>query len=88
MRKLRWGIAIVALGLWIWLSALGVPYITFSKNWPLLLVALGIHIIVRRVRKIARKRRRSARVIISDLEGGRIDAEEAIVEIKKEERKR
>ncbi len=82
MRRLRWGIAVLVLGLWIWLSALGVPYISFSRNWPLLLVAFGIFVIVRRVRKSVRRRRRNARVIITDLESGRVDVEEAISEIK------
>jgi len=82
MKKLWFGAVIIILGLWIWLSALGVPYIAFSKNWPLLLVALGVYIIVRRVRKTARRRRRSARVIIDKLEKGGINVEEAINKMK------
>jgi len=82
MKRLWWGVAILALGLWIWLSHLGVPYIAFSRNWPLLFVALGVYIIVRRVRRAARKRRRSVRVIIDRLEEGRIDVEEAISEMR------
>jgi len=82
VRRLRWGVAVLVLGLWIWLSALGVPYISFSRNWPLLLVALGTWIIVRRVRKAMRRRRRQARFVIDDLEQGRIDVEGAINEIK------
>jgi len=80
MRRLWWGVALLVLGLWIWLSALGVPYISFRTNWPLLLVALGVYIIVRRWRR-GRGRRR-VRVIINDLESGRVDVEEAISEIR------
>jgi len=80
MRRLWWGVALLVLGLWIWLSALGVPYISFRTNWPLLLVALGVYIIVRRLRR-GRGRRR-VRVIINDLESGRVDVEEAISEIR------
>ena len=82
VRRLRWGIAILLVGLWIWLSALGVPYISFSRNWPLLLVALGVYIIVRRLRRGRRERRRSARVIIADVESGRLDVDRAVDEMK------
>lgn len=82
VRRLRWGIAVLLVGLWIWLSALGVPYISFSRNWPLLLVALGVYIIVRRLRRGRRERRRSARVIIADVESGRLDVDRAVDEMK------
>lgn len=78
------GILLVVLGLWTWLSALGVPYITFSRNWPLLLVALGVYIVVRAVRRMAR-RRRSAAEVITDLEKGRIDADRAADELRRGE---
>jgi membrane protein implicated in regulation of membrane protease activity len=81
MRRLRWGIAVLVLGLWIWLSALGVPYISFSRNWPLLIVAFGVLIIVRRVRRMNRRRRRRVRYVIDDLEEGKIDVEDAISEM-------
>ncbi len=80
MRRLWWGVLLLVVGLWIWLSALGVPYISFRTNWPLLIVALGVYVIVRRLRR-GRSRRR-VRVIISDLEAGRVDVEEAISEIR------
>ena len=82
MRRLWWGVAVLVLGLWIWLSHLGVPYISFGTNWPLLLVGLGVYIIVRRVRRTARRRRRKVHVIIDRLEEGRIDVDEAVSEIR------
>jgi len=78
-----WGIFAIVLGLWIWLSALGVPYISFATNWPLLLVALGVYIIVHRVRRRRRWNRRSASRVLSDLESGRIDADKAVEEIRR-----
>ena len=81
-RMIGWGVFFVFLGLWIWLSALGVPYIAFARNWPLLLVAFGIYIIVHRVRRHRRWHRKSASDVISDLESGRIDAEKAVDEIR------
>jgi len=83
MRRMVWsGILLVVVGLWIWLSHLGVPYISFSRNWPLLLVALGAYIVVRRVVRHHRRRRRTSDVL-NDLEKGRIDAEKAINEIRR-----
>ena len=82
-RMIGWGIFVIVLGLWIWLSALGVPYISFATNWPLLLVALGVYIIVHRVRRRRRWNRRSASRVLSDLESGRIDADKAVEEIRR-----
>jgi hypothetical protein len=84
MRRLWWGIAVLLIGTWVWLSALGVPYISFRQNWPLLIVAFGVLVLIRGIRRATRRSRRSARVIISDLESGRVDIEEAIREMKGE----
>lgn len=81
-RLLGWGAALVLVGLWIWLSALGVPYMLFSRDWPLLIVAFGIYIIVRRATRRHRHWRSTGKVI-TDLEDGRIDVEKAINEIRR-----
>jgi hypothetical protein len=81
-RMLWWGVTLVVVGLWIWLSALGIPYMVFSRDWPLLLVALGVYIVARRARRHAR-RRRSAGNVITDLEAGKIDVDKAINEIRR-----
>jgi hypothetical protein len=82
-RTLWWGLTLVVIGLWIWLSALGVPYIAFSRNWPLLIVALGIYIVAHRIQRYRRWHRKSASAVISDLESGRIDADKAVEEIRR-----
>lgn len=81
-RTLGCGAVLLLLGLWIWLSALGVPYIDFGRNWPLILVALGLYIIIRRIVQQLRGRRSVDRVI-SDLEAGRIDVDEAVSRIRR-----
>lgn len=81
-RMLGWGVAVAVVGIWIWLTALGVPYVDFGRNWPLLLVALGIYIVVRGALKRAR-RRRSADAVIAELEAGRIDVDEAVSQIRR-----
>jgi ABC-type amino acid transport system permease subunit len=82
-RTLWWGLTLVVIGLWIWLSALGVPYIAFAKNWPLLIVAFGIYIVVRRVLRYRRWHRKSASAVITDLESGKIDVDKAVAEIRR-----
>ena len=81
-RLIGWGLLLVVIGAWMWLPALGVPYVSFAQNWPLLIVALGVWVIVRAVARHARRRRSSVEVL-SDLEQGRIDVEKAIVEIRR-----
>ncbi len=81
-RLLGWGIFMVVVGLWIWLSALGVPYMEFRRDWPLLVVAAGVVLIWRRIRRQIRQGR-SRSQIISDLEAGKIDVEKAINQIRR-----
>jgi hypothetical protein len=82
-RMIGWGVFFVVLGMWIWLSALGVPYISFATNWPLLLVALGVYIIVHRACRHRRWHRKNASDVLSDLESGKIDADKAVDEIRR-----
>ncbi|MEO0092660.1 MAG: DUF5668 domain-containing protein [candidate division WOR-3 bacterium] len=79
-RRYTMGIILIILGLWIWLSYLGVPYISFHKNWPLLLVGLGIYIIIRRL--IRRSLRVNRQQVLNDLEKGKISVEEAIEQLR------
>jgi len=82
-RMIGWGIFLVLLGAWIWLSALNVPYMVFSRDWPLLIVAFGIYVIYRRMVRYRRQHRKSASQVITDLESGKIDVDKAVVEIRR-----
>lgn len=84
MRRLKFGILLLAVGVWIWLSNLGVPYISFRQNWPLLLVALGVYVIFR-VASRRRRRRHTSAEILGELEHGRIDVDEAVERIRRGE---
>lgn len=83
MRRLFWGVAIILLGVWLWLSSLGISWISFSRDWPVLLVLFGGYVIYRNIRKLRRKRRRQVRFILDDIESGRVNVEEAIDRIKR-----
>ena len=82
-RLIGWGLFFVLVGAWIWLSALGVPYINFGRDWPLLVVAFGIYAIYRRIARLRRHHRKSAADVIADLESGKIDADKAVAEIRR-----
>jgi hypothetical protein len=86
MRRVFWGIVVIFVGLWVWAVTLGLPEnFRFGRNWPLLLVLLGGYIIYRAVRGWAR--RRAPKVdVLSDLERGRIDVDEAVERLKQEKR--
>lgn len=81
-RLLGWGAFMIVVGLWIWLSALGVPYMEFRRDWPLLVVVAGFVLVWRRMRRYVRQGR-SRSQIISDLEAGKIDVEKAINQIRR-----
>lgn len=44
IRTIIWGIIIVAIGMWIWLAKLGVitTGIVFSRDWPVIIVIVGL----------------------------------------------
>lgn len=81
-RKWFWGVALIVIGSWLWLSKLGMPYISFSRNWPLILVGLGIYLIIRKIVK-QQRRQKSVTDILNQLESGKIDADKAISEIRR-----
>ncbi len=43
-RKILWGILFIIVGISIWASNLGsIPFnLDFSRNWPIILIAIGI----------------------------------------------
>jgi|GEM_PF-633307 hypothetical protein len=86
MRRVFWGVIIILIGLWVWAGTLGLPEnFRFGRNWPLLLVLLGAYVIYRAVRSWARSRRPKVD-ILSDLERGRINVDEAVERLKQEKR--
>jgi len=44
IRTIIWGIIIIAVGMWIWLAKLGVitTGIVFSRDWPVIIVIVGL----------------------------------------------
>lgn len=90
MRKFCWGLAILVFGGLLWAENLGFIELSFriSRDWPVLLLGLGLLMLwdavsgrARRKEKIVASRRAEAKRDVSDilaeLERGEIDAHEA-----------
>jgi hypothetical protein len=60
VRSIVWGIIIVAIGAWVWISNVNpqaLPGPVFARDWPLIIVVLGLMSIVEGIVRIARRRR-------------------------------
>lgn len=42
MVKIFWGIVIIGIGLWIWLSNLGIASFRWSRDWPVIIILIGL----------------------------------------------
>ena len=89
MRKFFWGLLVIALGLLLWAHNYGLVAFSFSfsRDWPLIIVIMGLMSAWRAVfgrqwwsRRYCSTRERipnRAKKILEDLENGNISAEEA-----------
>ncbi|MCX7785869.1 MAG: DUF5668 domain-containing protein [candidate division WOR-3 bacterium] len=57
IRKIIEALILISIGLWIWLSKLGVVSwrIVFKRDWPLVLVIIGVLIFVEVITKKRRQ---------------------------------
>jgi len=78
MKRIFWGGLFILVGIWVWLSHFGLPFISFKRDWPVLLVIIGLWFVFRPLRK---KRKRTIE-IIKDLEQGEINVDEAVNRLK------
>ncbi len=78
MKRLIFGIILLFIGLWIWFSNLGIGFINFSRDWPVLIILLGTWIIVRKIKK----KKPKVDKILNDVEKGKISVDEAVEKIK------
>jgi hypothetical protein len=79
-------IILIVLGALFWLGKFGIIDFYWSRDWPVLLIGLGVfslaNYVVRRIGRGTRSHRRR-QDIIDRLESGEMDAKEAIDRIKK-----
>lgn len=60
IRTILWGAIIIAIGLWVWLANLGVmpSGIVFSRDWPIIIVIVGLMSVAEGIARFGRRRRR------------------------------
>ncbi|MCK4233379.1 hypothetical protein KAU34_07615 [candidate division WOR-3 bacterium] len=80
-----WGpIILIALGVLFWLGKFGIIDFYWSRDWPVILIVIGVFSLINLiVKKTRRRSSRNKRDILTKLENGKIDAEEAIKRIKR-----
>lgn len=61
VRTIIWGIIVIAVGIWIWLANLGIltSGITFSRDWPVIIVIVGLLTVGEGISWAIRHRRKS-----------------------------
>jgi hypothetical protein len=81
---MKTGILLILIGLFFWLSNLGlIPGINFKRDWPLIIIITGLWILISSFKKYFKfKKNKDIKKIIDELEAGKISAEEAIKKIK------
>jgi len=52
-----WGIIIIGVGIWIWLSNYGIADFRWSRDWPVILVAIGLAILLESMAWAKRRKR-------------------------------
>jgi hypothetical protein len=86
MRKTYWAIIFILVGIFLLLSNYNFIAFNFSRDWPLILIAIGIaeiiDIISRRTKKV-KTSNPSVKRILDDLEKGNINIDEAEEKLKK-----
>lgn len=78
-------IILIVLGVLFWLGKFGIIDFYWSRDWPVVLIGIGVFSLVNYVaRRVKRKGKgyRKRRDILDELESGEIDAEEAIRKMK------
>jgi len=80
--KIATGLTLFIIGLWIWLSNMGI--LNFGRDWPFILVIIGLYFLIEALIPRRRKSKRDLEGILKELEENRITTEEALKKIKEE----
>jgi len=81
--KLWSAIILIVLGILFWLGKFDIISFYWSRDWPVVLIVIGLFSLVNYYARRLKKRNRTQRsVILRKLDNGEIDAEEAIRRLK------
>ncbi len=76
-------IILIVLGILFWLGKFDIISFYWSRDWPVVLIVIGLFSLVNYYARRLKKRNRTQRsVILRKLDSGEIDAEEAIRRLK------
>lgn len=78
-------VILIVLGVLFWLGKFGIIDFYWSRDWPVVLIGIGVFSLVNHIARRTRRGKRSYRTkrdILDELEKGDIDAEEAIRKMK------
>jgi hypothetical protein len=80
-----WGaVVLIVLGVLFWLGKFGIIDFYWDRDWPVILIAIGVFSLVNYFTRSRRRSNRRKKIkILSELDDGEINAEEAIDELKK-----
>jgi predicted membrane protein len=83
MNRIFWSLLLIFVGAWIWLSNLQLVNFKFQRDWPIILILIGLYEILKGVRRRRTKRKIiSKEKILKELEEGKINVEEALKKLK------
>ncbi|TET24098.1 MAG: hypothetical protein E3J78_01705 [Candidatus Cloacimonadota bacterium] len=81
--RIWFALALIVLGVLFWLGKFGIIDFYWDRDWPVILIAIGVFSFVNiMVKKSKRGRKSKKTAILNKLNDGDIDAEEAISKIK------
>ncbi|MCK4395181.1 hypothetical protein KAW96_01145 [candidate division WOR-3 bacterium] len=81
--KLWSAIILIVLGILFWLGKFDIISFYWSRDWPVVLIVIGLFSLFNYYARRLKKRNRTQRsVILRKLDNGEIDAEEAIRRLK------
>lgn len=78
--KIFISLILIVIGLWIWLSNMGI--LNFSRDWPFILILVGIYLLFKGESR--RKTTKNVREILTRLEKGEISAKDALEKLKED----
>lgn len=80
-----WAVIFILVGAFWWMGNMGWFVFRFARDWPLIIVAIGVYYVVRGfVRRRRGRRNRSEKLeILNELGKGKISVKEATKKLKK-----
>ncbi len=78
-----WAIVFISVGVFVWLGNLGIFNFRWGRDWPVILVIIGLYFLTQLIPPKKRRRRvkKGMDEILKRLERGEVSAEEAASEM-------